>query len=221
MKNRGHSYYIGFVVFAALMLAGLACTCGPLNGLTGGIQATVGAAGATFEAVSTQVQEELPTAEAAATQLYGQLTQEAPALNATMTAIMATANAAGQPPVVTGPGGAPVYDGGDGYETTLVQEITVGQTSAPTQINGLFEAHNWLFQGTAGQTVTIRVSGLGDCDPRFKLIDPNGDIIGDDDDSGGGANGYDALLTITLPMSGTYTVRVDVWSTGQYTVTVQ
>ncbi len=220
MKSHSRRYYGGMAVVGILMLAALACTCGPLSGLTG-IQATLGAAGATFEAVSTQVQEELPTAEAAATQLFGQLTQEAPAFNATMTAVMATANAAGQPPVGTGPGGAPIYDGGDGYTTTVVQEIAVGQTSAPTAITSLFDAHNWLFQGTAGQTVTIRVSGLGDCDPRLKLIDPNGNIIGEDDDSGGGTNGYDALLTVTLPMDGIYTVRVDVWSTGQYTVTIQ
>jgi hypothetical protein len=115
-----------------------------------------------------------------------------------------------------GAGGA-VYDGGDGYNTTLVQTISLGQTQQ-ARLDDLFDAHNWQFNGTAGQSVTIRVEALESSDPQAKLIDPGGQVIAQDDDGGGG---YSALIVTNLPSDGVYTVRIDMWSTGPYAITVE
>jgi ABC-type phosphate transport system substrate-binding protein len=122
--------------------------------------------------------------------------------------------------VTSGGGGggnsSSTFDGGDGLSTVGGGSITVGG-SQTSSLSSIFDANNWTFQGTAGQTVTIAVNGQGDCDPRVKLIDPSGNVIGEDDDSGGG---YNALLTATLPSAGQYTIRVDVFTEGTYTVTL-
>ncbi len=107
--------------------------------------------------------------------------------------------------------------GGDSYDTTYVGQISVG-SSVQDNVPTLFEAHNWEFYGTAGQTVTIRADAIGDSDPRIKLIDPNGNVIAEDDDGGGG---YSSLLTATLSMDGTYTIRIDMFSEGNFTLSVQ
>lgn len=110
--------------------------------------------------------------------------------------------------------GFPVY--GEGYPTTRIERITLGQsiTGAITSV----EAHNFLLDAASGQTITIRVVGGGGGDPRLKLIDPDGVLIADDDDGGGGVN---AALTVTLSKSGTYTIRIDDWYGGAYTLTVE
>ncbi len=114
-------------------------------------------------------------------------------------------------------GGSSTFDGGDGLDTTGGGTISVGGSANGT-LNSIFEAHNWTFEGAAGQTVTISVVGQGDCDPRTKLIDPQGNVLAEDDDSGGGYNSY---ISYTLPSAGRYTIRVDVYTTGSYTVTLQ
>jgi hypothetical protein len=124
----------------------------------------------------------------------------------------------GLPSILPGGGGSgAVYDGGDGYNTTLVQTIGLGQTQQ-ARLDDLFDAHNWQFEGTAGQSVTIRVNALEGSDPQAKLIDPRGQVIAQDDDGGGG---YDALIMTTLPSDGVYTIRVDMWTTGPYSVSVE
>jgi hypothetical protein len=204
----------------ALMLAALACTCGPLSQVAG-VQATVGAAQETLGAAATQVDQFAPTFEALASQ--------APELQLTATAAMGTAEAlmTEMPGVVPGlPGGGTTggqgtgFDGGDGYDTLQTLPIALNQPQT-ARLEDLLGAHNWLFEGTAGQQITIRVEGIGTTDPRVKLIDPTGNVLDEDDDSGGGANGWDALLTATLPVAGTYTLRVDIFSGGEYRITVQ
>jgi hypothetical protein len=116
-----------------------------------------------------------------------------------------------------GGGSGAVYDGGDGYNTTLVQTISLGQTQQ-ARLDDLFDAHNWQFEGTAGQSVTIRVNALENSDPQAKLIDPRGQVIAQDDDGGGGFN---AQIVTTLPSDGTYTIRVDMWTAGPYSVSVE
>ncbi len=109
----------------------------------------------------------------------------------------------------------PVYDLDDGYETTLVELIDLD-----TQVSGtfedVFEAHNWLFEGTAGQTIQIAATGGDEVDTRIRLIDPNGDLLAEEDDT----VGSDPLISITLPVDGLYTARVDTWSTGTYSLIV-
>lgn len=183
----------------------------------------------------------LPTLNAQMSQsaptLQAQLTQNAPTMQAIMT-LMATAStpigvepvaSAGLTPTPAAPsggtpggsepseGGTPVYTGIDGYETAQQNPIAVGQTvsgSLPTAT----QSHNWVFQGTAGQTVTIRVTGSGGADPRAQLIDPSGNVLLVDDDGGGRPN---ALITATLSVAGMYTIRVDAWSPGSYTVSLE
>jgi hypothetical protein len=118
--------------------------------------------------------------------------------------------------VPSGGGISGQYDAGDGLETTKVDTISVGDSKSDN-IGGIFEAHNYTFSGTAGQTVTIAVTGVGDTDPRVYLIDPSGNKIAEDDDGGGG---YNASLTFTLPSTGTYTIRVDVFTAGAFTLTL-
>lgn len=117
-----------------------------------------------------------------------------------------------------GGGGPNDFDGGDGLDTTGGGTLTVGGGAESETLNDLFEAHNWTFDGQAGQTVTIQVIAQGETDPRAKLLDPDGDLIVEDDDGGGG---YNSLIVATLPETGTYTVRVDVFTEGTYSISVQ
>lgn len=182
------------VSIAALALAALACTCGPLSALTG--------AQATLEAAATQIGEGLPTLEAA-------LTQQGPG-------IMPTVEEAPPPSGERIDPSLPVFTADDGYETTLVQRIAFSQPASAT-FTDLFEAHNWLFEGQAGQEVEIAVSGGAEgTDTRAKLLDPNGGVLAEEDDT----NNYDPWISTVLPADGLYTVRVDSWDAGSYTITV-
>jgi hypothetical protein len=115
------------------------------------------------------------------------------------------------------PGPHPEVDASDSYETSGGGTLTFGQPVAAV-LGELDEAHNWAFEGSAGQTVTISVTGEGECDPQVTLLDLDNNVLATDDDSGGG---NDALLTYTLPADGTYIARVDVWEEGQYTITIE
>jgi Flp pilus assembly protein TadD len=64
------------------------------------------------------------------------------------------------------------------------------------------------FEGTAGATITLSAREVvpGETDPLLVLLDPNGNPIAGDDDSGGD---LDALIEdFELPMGGTYTLWV-------------
>jgi hypothetical protein len=98
--------------------------------------------------------------------------------------------------------------------------LAVGEQVSDT-LDGLFVAHDWNFVGTAGQRVTISCDAAGDAatDPVIELISSDGRVLGKDDDGGGGKRAL--LNAITLPGDGTYTVRVTVWSTGDYNLRVE
>ncbi|MBN1678642.1 MAG: PPC domain-containing protein [Anaerolineae bacterium] len=87
-------------------------------------------------------------------------------------------------------------------------------------------AHLYLFDGNAGETVTITMSGEGNLDAYLGLIDPNDEVIAEDDDSGGGASGVDAQLSLRLPETGTYIIIAtrngldEGTTTGNYTLQV-
>jgi len=151
------------IAMGALVVVTLACTCGPLSGLTSAI-----------------------TAENTA------VTSEALA-------------------------DAPIYDGGDGYYTSAVNMLEIGGWGSET-LDTLSEAHNWLFEGQEGQNVTISVSGQGVSDPRIRLLDPQGNLVAEDDDSG---QDLDAYLNYTLEKSGLYTIRVDVFQEGPYSISLE
>jgi hypothetical protein len=114
------------------------------------------------------------------------------------------------------PPDAPIYDGGDGYQTSAVYTLEIGGIGSDT-LDTLSEAHNWLFEGQEGQTVNITVSGQGISDPRARLLDPQGNVIAEDDDSG---EGLDAFISHTLAESGLYTIRIDVFQVGPYSISL-
>jgi Bacterial pre-peptidase C-terminal domain len=117
-------------------------------------------------------------------------------------------------PVASGPG---AYDGGDGYSTTQKGPLGSGVSCSST-IADISSADNWTFEGKADQSVTIDVKAQGDADPNLTVIDPNGDVIDSDDDSGGGTS---PLLTTTLPEDGVYTFRIDMFTEGGYTISAK
>ncbi len=77
----------------------------------------------------------------------------------------------------------------------------------------------WVFDGTAGQVVSVAASSDA-FDPEAELLSPTGERLGSDDDSGPGTN---ALLTETLPATGRYEVRVRAvdGGTGAYRLAVR
>lgn len=212
-----------------LALTALISACGPADS-----QGPVNAQ-ATYAAATQLAAERLPTLEAIMTEYAATSAAPRPGYEATATARMATAAALAEnttpvtldpaltliwptiDPLVaaaTGsaappPGG---YTGGDQHDTVAVYTIRSGE--APTaQINKVFDAHSWLFEGAAGQVATIQATGQGSCDPQIMLIDPAGYVLALNDDGGGGFN---ARITYTLPSTGTYTIRVTVWKIGTY-----
>jgi hypothetical protein len=73
------------------------------------------------------------------------------------------------------------------------------------------------FEGRAGQRVVIHMSSQ-EIDPYLLLLDPSGNVIAQDDDSGGG---LDAQLDVVLPVNGVYTVYANSYrggQTGSYTL---
>ncbi len=100
--------------------------------------------------------------------------------------------------------------------------ITVGDSSSATITNDSY-FHIYGFDGQAGQQVTITMTGSGGLDAYLGLLDPNDEVIAEDDDSAGGT---DAQISISLPESGTYIIvatrnGIDAGSTtGGYTLEV-
>ncbi len=87
-----------------------------------------------------------------------------------------------------------------GQETIGYGEVVTGQISESTP------NVSYLFNGVAGDTITIRMSATGDMtlDSYLRLLDPNGADFYSDDDSGGMRN---ALIgPVVLPSTGTYTI---------------
>jgi hypothetical protein len=170
------------------------------------------------------IEQRLPTLQAQLTSYAAEVTGNAPTVNAIMT-LVATGGPitpipeAGTPtPTGIAPtGGIVAFDGGDGYKTSQEMTITMGQTVTGTLPTAI-EAHNWEFQGTAGQKIVITVLGSGLTDPRVKLLDEQGFVLADDDDSLAYSN---AQIVYILTATGTYTIRVDTWGGGDYSLTVQ
>ena len=89
------------------------------------------------------------------------------------------------------------------------------------QIDDPFGTDAYTMAGSAGQTVTIWAQAAqgSSTDPQLTVYGPNGAEVGYDDDGGGGTM---ALISgLYLPADGTYTIYVDVWSTGPYVLGVE
>jgi hypothetical protein len=64
----------------------------------------------------------------------------------------------------------------------------------------------YTFDGRSGDTVTIDLRS-DEIDPLVRLIGPDGQILAEDDDSGGGVQAR--IAEFALPADGTYTIEVD------------
>lgn len=109
----------------------------------------------------------------------------------------------------------PLYTNSDSDTTYIVQRIDFG-VEERGEFPGDDIAHNWLFEGVAGQTVTVRVTGSSGTDATLTIIDPNGLYVNSVDD----VIGLDPELTVTLTMDGLYTARVGAYGSGQYVIVV-
>ncbi|MBD1909054.1 MULTISPECIES: pre-peptidase C-terminal domain-containing protein [unclassified Leptolyngbya] len=77
----------------------------------------------------------------------------------------------------------------------------------------------YTFDGQAGQEVTVSLSS-NEFDTYLAILGPDGDVVGENDDSGNSTN---SEITVTLSVTGTYTVVANAYDTngrGRYTVMV-
>jgi len=73
------------------------------------------------------------------------------------------------------------------------------------------EYDEWRFEGINGQDVTVTLETFGgplDFDPLVRLYDSSYTLLGEDDNSMGDEENWNATLDYTLPADGTYYVRV-------------
>ncbi|MDQ3144448.1 MAG: M10 family metallopeptidase C-terminal domain-containing protein, partial [Pseudomonadota bacterium] len=107
-----------------------------------------------------------------------------------------------------------------GGSTTTVN-VTIGSTTL-----GVLEIlgdHDWYrIQLTAGQSISVALSGVTLEDPYLRIRDSGGNVIYENDDISSGAN-RDSLLAFTASYTGTYYIDVGAWDEnyiGDYQVVV-
>jgi hypothetical protein len=99
---------------------------------------------------------------------------------------------------------------GGQYELSLtLVELEIQGTLVPGQaVEAELEVgmrHHWLFEGAAGDVVTISMRAIdGEWDTFLELIGPNSELVTEDDDSGGESDA--AILDFELPLDGTYRI---------------
>lgn len=67
------------------------------------------------------------------------------------------------------------------------------------------QGFKWHFQGRAGDYLTITINADDLIDPQLWLFGPDGTLLAEDDDSGGGLN--PEIFEVALPVDGAYTIR--------------
>ncbi|GAB4508491.1 MAG: hypothetical protein OHK0046_01100 [Anaerolineae bacterium] len=87
------------------------------------------------------------------------------------------------------------------FAVTAQDSIAVGDTVQGKAANANVE---YTFEATSGAVVIISLQST-EFDPKIEVYNDNGELLGEDDDSGGSLN---ALLNFTAPADGTYTLRV-------------
>lgn len=80
--------------------------------------------------------------------------------------------------------------------------------------------HEWTFEGSAGQIITIRCDAPpgSATDPRVNLFGPAGNWLIADDDGGDGLNAL--IANFRLPSTGTYTIKIDFFTLGDYVLKI-
>lgn len=81
-------------------------------------------------------------------------------------------------------------------------DVMVGGTASGS-LSAQEYAHLYSFNGNAGETVTITMKGQGGLDTYLGLLDPEDNVIAEDNSSGGGT---DAQISIRLPETATYVI---------------
>jgi len=105
------------------------------------------------------------------------------------------------------------------YSATPVS-ASISNTDLQTSAGDFLDAY-W-FAGTAGDLVQARMTSTA-FDSFLILNSDNGDLLAFDDNSGGGSQGRDSLLTFRLPASGNYILIATPFEprrTGAYTLTL-
>lgn len=83
--------------------------------------------------------------------------------------------------------------------------ISIGQTLSG-EFGDARQDFAYTFEGRAGDVITIDLNSR-EIDPLLRLIGPDGDVLAEDDDSGGGVQAR--IADFTLPTDGTYTIEAD------------
>ncbi len=92
------------------------------------------------------------------------------------------------------------------------QEVTGTLTAGDARLNDNSVFHAYLYEGRAGETITIEVIS-SEFDAYAIIQDQSRNKLSEDDDSGGGTN---ARLTFTLPYTGAYRVLANAYREGTY-----
>ncbi len=80
--------------------------------------------------------------------------------------------------------------------------------------------HEWTYQGSAGQDLTIRIIDSDGCNPRIRLIDPDGELISSFKQRHDNIILTDTVIAISLSKSGEYVIQVTTLGKGWYTIRV-
>ncbi|MBZ0279874.1 MAG: PPC domain-containing protein [Anaerolineae bacterium] len=85
------------------------------------------------------------------------------------------------------------------------QRISYG-TTITGRIDEITPTVSFAFWGVEGDAVTVSLNrGDGDLDPVVRILDSNGTVVAEDDDSGGGKNAR--VARFVLPRTGIYTIE--------------
>lgn len=126
------------------------------------------------------------------------------------------------------PDGTVVFGGSFGSSSggTLPTNLEMqGGISAGQTLRGNLDGirdDGWPLQGSAGQTITIELNAVTtDLDPRVYIYNPDGTLLGENDDIDLSTN-RNSRLTVTLPSNGTYTIVASQFgfSAGDYELRV-
>ena len=102
---------------------------------------------------------------------------------------------------------------------TINGVLATGDCISPTR--GSSYGDRYTFSGTAGQQVAVELSS-GTFDVYLFMINPDGSVLAEDDDGGGGTNSrIPGTGALTLPSTGSYIIEVssfERFATGAYTL---
>lgn len=109
---------------------------------------------------------------------------------------------------------------------TRIQPLTLnaGVNALQGEITDVFPAQRWIFDGAAGQTLTITMEAQsGTLDPLLRLTNADGDLIAENDDAGTPELGTNALIEqVLLPFSDDYILTATRFQGGgRYTLTIE